>query len=168
MPDIIQTLQLKDDPSTKVYPRIKTDSIPNAAVTTDKIADGGITEGKIESGAVTRPKIANKGVNIAKMAIYNVKWLSYLRNPTSINEFLQSVFQDYVNELVTNTLIELQIYSYNGNVYSPIQIYYDLTSTEVYVYELNDTGWELTTIDSQSQWADVYQMLNDIYITYLV
>ena len=168
MPDIIQTLQLKDDPSTKVYPRIKTDSIPNAAVTTDKIADGGITEGKIESGAVTRPKIANKGVNIAKMAIYNVKWLSYLRNPTSVNDFLQSVFQDYLNEVVTNTLIELNMYSYNSSVYSPVKIYYNFNPNEVYVYVLNDTGWDMLTIDSQTQWEDAYNWLKDVYLTYIV
>lgn len=168
MADIIQTLQLKDDPTTKVFPRIKSDGIPSGAVTTDKIDDGAITEGKIDNGAVTRTKIANNAVNKGKIAVYTDKWLTYLRSPSSTNEFLQSVFQDYVNELQTNTLIELNMYSYNGNVYSPIKIYYDLTSTEVYVYELNDTGWEQTIIDSRTQWADVYQMLNDIYLTYLL
>ena len=158
MADIIQTLQLKDDPTTKVFPRIKSDGIPSGAVTTDKIADG----------AITRTKIASNAVNKGKMAVYTDKWLTYLRSPSNINDFLQAVFLDYVNELQTNTLIEFNMYSYNGNVYSPVKIYYNITSTEVYVYELNDTGWELTTIDSQSQWADIYQMLNDIYITYLL
>lgn len=208
MADIIQTLQLKEDPTTKVFPRIKSDGIPSGAVTTDKIdasavttakvadgaitsvkiasnsvstskiqdsavsadklAEGSIVEGKIVNGAVTRTKIANNAVNKGKMAVYSDKWLTYLRSPSSTAEFLQAVFLDYVNELQTNSLIELNMYSYNGNVYSPIKIYYDITSTEVYIYELNDTGWELTTIDSQSQWAGVYQMLNDIYFTYLL
>ena len=192
MADIIQTLQLKDDPTTKVFPRIKSDGIPSGAVTTDKIADdaittakvadgaitsaklsnnsvstsniqgsavvagkiadGAITEAKIDNGAVTRTKIASNAVNKGKMAISTLNWLLYLNRPESTAEFLQAVFQDYVNELQTNTLIELNMYSYNSNVYSPVKIYYNITSTEVYVYELNDTGWELTTIDSQSQW----------------
>ena len=147
---------------------VSSSKIQDSAVNSNKLAEGAITEGKIISGAVTRAKIGNKAVNIGKLNIYNDKWLSYLRSPSSINEFLQSVFQDYLQEVVSNSLIELQFYSYNGNVYSPIKIHYDLTSTEVYIYELNDTGWELTTIDSQTQWADVYQMLNDIYLTYLL
>ena len=168
MPDIIQTLQLKDDPTTKVFPRIKTDSIPSGAVTSDKIADGGITEEKIATSGVTRGKIANKAVNIGKLNINSVKWLSYLRDPTSVNDFLQSVFQDYLNEVVTNTLIELNMYSYNSSVYSPVKIYYNFNPNEVYVYVLNDTGWDMLTIDSQTQWEDAYNWLKDVYLTYIV
>ena len=147
---------------------VSASKIQDSAVSANKLAEGAVTEGKIVSGAVTRTKIANNAVNKGKMAVYSDKWLTYLRSPSSTAEFLQAVFLDYVNELQTNTLIELNMYSYNGNVYSTIKIYYDITSTEVYIYELNDTGWELTTIDSQSQWAGVYQMLNDIYFTYLL
>lgn len=208
MADIIQTLQLKDDPTTKVFPNIKEGSIPSGAVTSDKIAasavttakvadsaitsakiasnsvstskiqdsavntnkvaEGAITEGKIVNGAVTRTKLGNNAVNIAKLNIYTDKWLSYLRSPSSINDFLQSVFLDYLHEVVTNTLIELQMYSYNGNVYSPVKIYYDLTSSEVYLYVLDDTGWNNLTIDSSTPWATAYNWLKDIYITYLL
>lgn len=208
MADIIQTLQLKEDPTTKVFPRIKSDGIPSGAVTTDKIdasavttakvadgaitsaklsnnsvstsniqgsavnagkiADGAITEAKIDNGAVTRTKIASNAVNKGKMAVYTINWLLYLHNPENTNEFLQAVFQDYVNELQTNTLIELNMYSYNGNVYSPVKIYYDLTANEVFVYVLDDTGWESYQITSATAWATAYGWLEDIYITYLL
>lgn len=208
MADIIQTLQLKDDPTTKVFPRIKSDGIPSGAVTTDKIdddaittakvadgaittaklsnnavstsniqgsavvagkiADGAITEAKIDNGAVTRTKIANNAVNKGKMAVYTINWLLYLHQPSSTNEFLQAVFQDYVNELQTNTLIELNMYSYNGSVYSPVKVYYDIASTEVFLYVLDDTGWVSMQITSATSWASAETWLEDIYLTYLL
>lgn len=208
MADIIQTLQLKEDPTTKVFPRIKSDGIPSGAVTTDKIdasavttakvadgaitsaklannavstskiqdsavsadklAEGSIVEGKIVNGAVTRTKIANKAVNIGKLNIYSMKWLTYLRDPDNITDFLQSVFQDYVNELQTNTLIQLQIYSYNGNEFCPVNIYYDLQANAVYLYILDETGWVQYIIQSSTSWATAYSWLKDIYLTYLL
>ena len=52
MADIIQTLQLKEDPTTKVFPRIKSDGIPSGAVTTDKIDASAVTSSKIADSAI--------------------------------------------------------------------------------------------------------------------
>ena len=68
MPNIIQDLKLKSDPSTIVNPNIVTDNIPSGAVTTPKIDSNAVTTGKIAAGAVTEPKIDAGAVTTAKIA----------------------------------------------------------------------------------------------------
>lgn len=63
MADIIQTLQLKDDPTTKVYPRIKSDGIPSGAVTTDKLASNSVISSKIADNAIQSRHFAPGAVN---------------------------------------------------------------------------------------------------------
>ena len=147
---------------------VSASKIQDSAVNANKLAEGAVTETKIVNGAVTRAKIGNKAINIGKLNIYNAKWLSYLRDPDNITDFLQSVFQDYLQEVVSNSLIELNMYSYNGSVYSPVKIYYDLSSSEVFLYVLNDTGWGSFQITSATVWSTAYNRLKDIYITYLL
>lgn len=68
MPNIIQDLKLKSDPSTIVNPNIVTDNIPSGAVTTAKIASNAVTAGKIASGAVTASKIENGAVQTSHIS----------------------------------------------------------------------------------------------------
>lgn len=147
---------------------VSASKIQGSAVVGGKIADGAITEAKIDNGAVTRTKIASNAVNKGKMAVYTLNWLLYLNRPESTAEFLEAVFRDYVPELQSNTLIELNMYSYNGSVYSPVKIYYDITANEVFVYVLDDTGWTSYQITSATAWATAYTWIEDIYITYLL
>ena len=63
MPDIIQTLQLKDDPNTKVFPRIKTEGIPSEAVTSDKLASNSVIASKIADNAIQSRHFAPGAVN---------------------------------------------------------------------------------------------------------
>lgn len=146
---------------------VSSSKLQDSAVTSGKLAEGAVIEGKIVNGAVTRVKIGNKAVNIGKLNIYTDKWLSYLR-ATSINEFLQSVFQDYLQEVVSNSLIELQFYRYTGDDYSPVKVYYDIPSNEVDVFVLDDTGWNGFAINSSTEWTTAYNLLKDIYLTYLL
>ena len=69
MPNIIQDLKLKSDPSTIVNPNIVSDNIPSGAVTTAKIASNAVTAGKIASGAVTASKIENGAVQQAHISV---------------------------------------------------------------------------------------------------
>lgn len=76
MPNIIQDLKLKSDPSTIVNPNIVTDNIPSGAVTTPKIDSNAITTAKIADGAVTYPKIADNAISgnkIIDLAITTAK-----------------------------------------------------------------------------------------------
>lgn len=147
---------------------VSNSKIQDSAVSANKLAEGAVTEGKIVSGAVTRAKIGNKAVNIGKLNIYTTKYLTYLRDPDNITDFLQSVFQDFLNEVVTNTLIQLQLYFYNGNEFCPVNIYYDLQARAVYLYILDETQWVQYIIQSSTPWATAYGWLKDIYITYLL
>ena len=77
MADIIQTLQLKDDPNTKVFPRIKSDGIPSEAVTSDKLASNSVIASKIADnaiqsrhfapGAVDNYALSDRSVNTDKL-----------------------------------------------------------------------------------------------------
>ena len=78
MSDIITTLHEKNNPSNKIYPDIKSENIPENAVTTpkltnnavtgEKINDGSISTAKIQDGAVTTTKIANGSITGEKIA----------------------------------------------------------------------------------------------------
>ena len=69
MPNIIQDLKLKSDPSTIVNPNIVSDNIPSGAVTTAKIASNAVTAGKLATGAVTASKIENGAVQQAHISV---------------------------------------------------------------------------------------------------
>ena len=76
MPDIKQTLKLKSDPSTNVYPNIVSDNIPSKAVTDDKIDDNAVTAAQLADNAVTENKILDEAVTkfkIADGAVTNAK-----------------------------------------------------------------------------------------------
>ena len=68
MADLIKTLNKKGDSTTKIYPNIKSENIPNNAVDTDKIASNAVTTAKIADDAVTTAKIASSAVTTAKIA----------------------------------------------------------------------------------------------------
>jgi len=82
MADTIQTLHLKDDPTTNVFPNIVGDNIPDGAVvesklgassvTSTKIASSAVTAGKIASSAVTEGKIASNAITTTKIADLNI------------------------------------------------------------------------------------------------
>ena len=67
MPEIIQDLKLKSDPSTIVRPNVVSSNIPANAITTGKIADEALTTGKIANEAITSAKIAPGAVSSAKL-----------------------------------------------------------------------------------------------------
>ena len=76
MSELIKTLHKKGDASTEIYPNIKTNNIPDGAVTTTKIADNSVTTAKISDGAVTTAKISDGAVSSAKLedgAVSNTK-----------------------------------------------------------------------------------------------
>ena len=68
MPNIVQNLKLKSDPSTIVNPNIVSDNIPALAITTDKLAPNAVTAGKIGNGEITTLKIATSAVTANKIA----------------------------------------------------------------------------------------------------
>lgn len=72
MADLITTLKKKGDTSTNVYPNVKSDNIPNNAITTVKINDGAVTNAKIYDGAVTSGKLASNSVTTGKLASNSV------------------------------------------------------------------------------------------------
>lgn len=67
MSDIITTLHPKGTPTDNLYPNIKSDNIPNGAVTSVKIQDSAVTTNKINNGAVTSAKIDSKAVTESKI-----------------------------------------------------------------------------------------------------
>ena len=69
MPNIIQDLKLKSDPSTIVNPNIVSENIPSGAVTTAKIASNAVTAGKVATGAVTASKIENGAVQSSHISV---------------------------------------------------------------------------------------------------
>lgn len=68
MPEIIQDLKLKSDPSTIVRPNVVSSNIPANAITTGKIADEAVTAAKIGAGAVTSFKIGAGAVSSSHIA----------------------------------------------------------------------------------------------------
>ena len=57
MSELLTTLHKKGDTSVDVYPNIKSDNIPNNAVTSDKISANAVTTTKIVDNAVTLDKL---------------------------------------------------------------------------------------------------------------
>lgn len=67
MSDLIKTLHNKGDNTVNVYPNIKSDNIPDDAITTAKISDNAITTAKISNNAITNSKLAGSSVTSAKI-----------------------------------------------------------------------------------------------------
>ena len=70
--DKYQTLREKDNPSNNVFPNIKTQNIPDGAITTAKIADYNITESKLASNSVSTGKILNSSITNDKLSANSV------------------------------------------------------------------------------------------------
>lgn len=87
MAELIKTLNKKDDPNTLVYPNIKPENIPAAAISTQKLEDGVVTESKIYDASVTGNKIAYKTIqanNIDDNAITNAKVVNSTIEPIKL------------------------------------------------------------------------------------
>ena len=67
MAEIITTLHKKGDASVDVYPNIKSDNIPNGAITNAKIADNAISTAKLQDTSVTTAKIADGAIGFTKI-----------------------------------------------------------------------------------------------------
>ena len=67
MSEIITTLHEKGTPLNEVYPNIKSDNIPENAVTTPKILNSAVTSDKINNGAITTDKINDSAVTTSKI-----------------------------------------------------------------------------------------------------
>lgn len=133
MSEVITTLHKKGDNTVDVYPNIKSDNIPNDAVTedkilngsvtTNKIADDSITEDKILDGAVTTDKIADSSVTFNKLG-FNLYFTSFMMvfdnyavtlsfttktliDSTNIADFIKYIFDDVnrVNMFVVCTAV---------------------------------------------------------------
>lgn len=72
MADLIETLHKKGDASTRVFPNIISDNIPNGAITTYKITDNAVTTNKIVDGAVTTNKIVDNAITTSKILDANI------------------------------------------------------------------------------------------------
>ena len=67
MSDLIKTLHKKGDNTVNVYPNIKSENIPDNAITTAKINNRAVTTDKIDNSAVTNSKLAGSSVTSAKI-----------------------------------------------------------------------------------------------------
>ena len=67
MSDLIKTLHKKGDNTVNVYPNIKSENIPDGAITTAKINDNAVTTAKISNNAITYSKLAGSSVTSAKI-----------------------------------------------------------------------------------------------------
>lgn len=120
MSEVITTLHKKGDNTVDVYPNIKSENIPNdavsedkildGAVTTDKIADDSVTEDKILDGSVTTDKIADSSVTLDKLG-FDLYFTSFMMifdshavtlsfttktliDSTNIADFIKYIFDD--------------------------------------------------------------------------
>ena len=67
MSDLIKTLHKKGDNTVNVFPNIKSENIPDNAVTTAKINDNAIVTSKIANSSITNSKLAGSSVSSAKI-----------------------------------------------------------------------------------------------------
>lgn len=67
MSDLIKTLHKKGDNTVNVYPNIKSENIPDDAITTAKITNNAITTSKITNNAITYSKLASNSVISVKI-----------------------------------------------------------------------------------------------------
>ena len=106
MSEIITTLKEKGTPTNSVYPNIKSDNIPDNAVTSPKIADGSITTTKINDGAVTTTKINDGAVTINKLEN---------NSKNAINNF-NNIYDADLNEITIDNLELTDDAQIGGNV----------------------------------------------------
>lgn len=67
MSDLIKTLHKKGDNTVNVYPNIKSENIPDDAITTSKIINNAITTSKIANSSITYSKLASNSVTSVKI-----------------------------------------------------------------------------------------------------
>ena len=67
MSDLIKTLHKKGDNTVNVYPNIKSENIPDNAITTAKISDNAITKDKLSDASISTNKLQNGAVTTAKI-----------------------------------------------------------------------------------------------------
>lgn len=67
MSDLIKTLHKKGDNTVNVYPNIKSENIPDNAITTAKINDNAITTAKISDASISTNKLQNGVVTTNKI-----------------------------------------------------------------------------------------------------
>ena len=67
MSDLIKTLHKKGDNTVNVYPNIKSENIPDDAITTSKITNNAITTSKISDLSISTNKLQNGAVTTAKI-----------------------------------------------------------------------------------------------------
>ena len=67
MTELIKTLNKKNDPDTLIYPNIKAQNIPAAAINSAKLDDNAVSTSKIQDNAVTTDKIASNSITNGKI-----------------------------------------------------------------------------------------------------
>ena len=126
MSDLIKTLNKKGDSTTKIYPNIKSENIPNNAVDSDKLASNAVTIAKIADDAVTTSKIASSAVTTAKIAddavtgnkivdgeITNAKLADYAVKTNNIGAYAITEGKIKNGEITPNKLT-FTLYNYGG------------------------------------------------------
>lgn len=107
MADLIKQLTKKGDSTTKIFPNIKSDNIPDGAITTDKIDDNAVTSDKIASSSITRSKLVAGVISSNELASDSVTTTKILDDSiTEIKLASNSVSNDKIqNNAITNEKI---------------------------------------------------------------
>lgn len=126
MIEIITTLHPKDSPTDSLYPNIKSDNIPNGAVTSAKIGSNAVTSAKIvnsaistlkiNDGAVTEPKIANNAVSTDKIGDNAITTIKISDNAVTSDKILDNAIT--TNKILDNaiTLQKMGFHLYRYNI----------------------------------------------------
>ena len=67
MSDLIKTLKSKNDNTINIYPNVKSENIPDSAITNSKIQDNAISTSKIQDNAISTSKIQDNAISTSKI-----------------------------------------------------------------------------------------------------
>lgn len=176
MIEIITTLHPKDTPTDSLYPNIKSDNIPNGAVTSAKIGSNAVTSAKIvnsaistlkiNDGAVTEPKIANNAVSTDKIGDSAVTTIKINDNAVTSDKILDNAIT--TNKILDNA-ITLQKMGFHLYRYNVLLAYTNADSKNIIINfsfdSTNDTFDELMTNEYFIDNADFIETCTVINVT---
>lgn len=115
MAEIITTLHKKGDASVDVYPNIKSDNIPNGAITNAKIADNAISTAKLQDTSVTTAKIADGAVTFNKIADGAIGFTKIEDGAVTSTKIQDGAITDekIENETITPSKLSFDLYLHN-------------------------------------------------------
>ena len=157
MSEIITTLHPKGTPTDDLFPNIKSDNIPNGAITSAKIGSNAVTSAKITNsaistskindGAVTNPKISNGAVDTDKIGDSAVTTIKINDNAVTSTKILDNAI---TTNKITDNAITLQkmgfhlyknfasLYCTQGGVDYEIHFNFDATNFLVNTTNITD------------------------------